>query len=97
MNPANPPTSFKPLKKIETGSRGYKLRNFRTMTLGLGDISVAAKLPKGEDLNEWLAINTIEFYNEINVIYGTVVEFCTDKSCPIMSAGPKSASYIIMS
>jgi MOB kinase activator 1 len=36
-----------------------------------------------------LAVNTIEFYNEINLLYGTVQEFCTPESCPIMSAGPK--------
>jgi MOB kinase activator 1 len=46
-------------------------------------------LPAGEDLNEWLAVNTIEFYNEINVLYGILMEFCTTDSCPTMSAGPK--------
>ena len=47
------------------------------------------ELPAGEDLNEWLAVNTIEFYNEINVLYGILTEFCTPESCPTMSAGPK--------
>jgi hypothetical protein len=28
------------------------------------------KLPKGEDLNEWLAVNVIDFYNQISIIYG---------------------------
>ena len=40
-------------------------------------------------MNEWLAVNTIEFYNEINVLYGILTEFCTAESCPTMSAGPK--------
>ena len=50
---------------------------------------MAVELPAGEDLNEWLAVNTIEFYNEINVLYGILTEFCTAESCPTMSAGPK--------
>jgi MOB kinase activator 1 len=40
-------------------------------------------------LNEWLAVNTIEFFNEINVINGILSEFCTSESCPTMSAGAK--------
>jgi MOB kinase activator 1 len=59
------------------------------MTLGSGDMQLAVELPAGEDLNEWLAVNTIEFYNEINVLYGILTEFCTTESCPTMSAGPK--------
>jgi len=81
--------SFKPLKKIEKGSRGYDLKQIAQMTLGSGNMSLAVELPSGEELNEWLAVNTIEFYNEINMLYGTLVEFCTPDSCPIMSAGPK--------
>ena len=59
------------------------------MTLGSGNMLLAVELPNGEDLNEWLAVNTIEFYNEISILYGTLVEFCTPELCPNMSAGPK--------
>ena len=59
------------------------------MTLKTGNIQMAVELPAGEDLNEWLAVNTIEFYNEINVLYGILTEFCTPQTCPTMSAGPK--------
>jgi len=59
------------------------------MTLGSGNMLVAVELPCGEDLNEWLAVNTIEFYNEISLLYGIILEFCTQEDCPIMSAGPK--------
>lgn len=48
----------------------------------------AVALPKGEDLNEWLAVNTVDFFNEISLLYGTITEFCTPQSCPCMSAGP---------
>ena len=44
------------------------------MTLGSGNMSLAVELPSGEELNEWLAVNTIEFYNEISILYGTLTE-----------------------
>lgn len=44
------------------------------MTLGSGNMSLAVELPHGEELNEWLAVNTIEFYNEISILYGTLME-----------------------
>ena len=46
-------------------------------------------LPDGEDINEWVAVNTVDFFNQINMLYGTITEFCTEQSCPVMSAGPK--------
>lgn len=56
---------------------------------GSGDLHEAVKLPPGEDLNEWIAVNTVDFFNQINMLYGTLTEFCTAESCPVMSAGPK--------
>lgn len=44
------------------------------MTLGSGNMSLAVELPAGEEKNEWLAVNTIEFYNEISILYGTLLE-----------------------
>lgn len=46
-------------------------------------------LPEGEDLNEWIAVNTVDFFNQINMLYGTITEFCTETSCSVMSAGPR--------
>ena len=34
-------------------------------------------------------MNTVDFFNQINMLYGTITEFCTEESCPVMSAGPK--------
>lgn len=33
--------------------------------------------------------SAVDFFNQINMLYGTITEFCTEESCPIMSAGPK--------
>ena len=93
-NKQNPQLSFKPIKPIDKGTRGYGLKQIAQMTLGSGNMSLAVELPSGEDLNEWLAVNTIEFYNEISLLYGTLMEFCTKETCPIMSAGPKFYTHI---
>lgn len=48
----------------------------------------AVKLPEGEDLNEWLALNVFDFYNTLSMLYGMISEDCTKKTCPKMTAGP---------
>lgn len=58
-------------------------------TLGSGNLRLAVTLPDGEDMNEWIAVNTVDFFNQINMLYGTLTEFCTIQACPVMSAGPK--------
>ena len=30
----------------------------------------------------------VDFFNEISLLYGTVTDFCTSTSCPVMNAGP---------
>ena len=52
-------------------------------------IAFVISLLLGEDLNEWVAVNTVDFFNQINMLYGTITDFCTEEHCPIMSAGPK--------
>jgi len=32
----------------------------------------AVKLPKGEDALEWLAVNVVDFFNEISLLYGII-------------------------
>ncbi|KAG8218711.1 Mob1/phocein [Butyriboletus roseoflavus] len=41
--------------------------------------------------NETLTHQTlaVDFFNHLNMLYGTVTEFCTTRECPIMSAGPR--------
>ena len=60
-----------------------------TLFVVSGNLRLAVMLPEGEDLNEWVAVNTVDFFNQINMLYGTITEFCTEQSCPVMSAGPK--------
>lgn len=79
--------TFKPLKVHPPKSTRHKLSEYAKATLGSGNMRSAVVLPKGEDLNEWLAVNTVDFFNEISLLYGTITEFCTPATCPVMSAG----------
>jgi MOB kinase activator 1 len=81
--------TFRPRKTLPVGSKGLTLKRHIDATLGSGNIQEAVRLPPGEDLNEWLAVNTVDFYNAVSVLYGTLDEFCKPETCPIMSAGPK--------
>jgi len=49
--------SFKP-RNASKGTSSYQLRQFAEATLGSGSLRKAVKLPEGEDLNEWLAVNS---------------------------------------
>ncbi|KAL7166667.1 hypothetical protein ACSBR2_037352 [Camellia fascicularis] len=31
----------------------------------------------------------VDFFNQLNLLYGTLTEFCTPENCPTMTAGPK--------
>ena len=53
-----------------------------------GNFKTITELPKYIDVNEWLAFNTFEFFNHINMFYGSITDFCTPNICPSMSAGP---------
>ncbi|KAK9812784.1 hypothetical protein WJX72_003646 [[Myrmecia] bisecta] len=81
--------TFRPQKTTPVGSKGLTLKRHIEATLGSGNIREAVRLPPGEDLSEWLAVNTVDFYNAISVLHGTLEEFCVSDACPIMSAGPK--------
>mmetsp|Transcript_2348 Transcript_2348/g.6104 ORF Transcript_2348/g.6104 Transcript_2348/m.6104 type:complete len:364 (-) Transcript_2348:436-1527(-) len=172
--------TFRPKKKHVVGTKRYELHKNMQSTLGAGNLRDAVALPRGEDENEWLAVNSartstrarqhartrcavtsrrkrsprrvslswgavsaaspalpaccvcravyavcavcaaycvwgllaagaravlllplpplpplcgtraaVDFFNEISLLYGTVAEFCTAESCPVMSAGPR--------
>ena len=45
-------------KKIPEGSHQHELMKYASRTLGSGNIKQAVQLPEGEDLNEWIAVNS---------------------------------------
>lgn len=52
---------FKP--RSSRGTTSYQLRKFAEETLGSGSLRKAVKLPEGEDVNEWLAVNGTFFFH----------------------------------
>lgn len=63
------------------------IRSYAEQTLGSDNALInAVKLPKDEDVNEWLAVHVVDFYNQINMLYGTITEFCSPQTCPRMIA-----------
>jgi len=81
--------TFRPRRNHRVGTKRYELHKYAQATLGTGNLHDAVTLPEGEDPNEWLAVNTVDFFNEINLLYGVIAEFCTESACPVMCAGPK--------
>ncbi|EAT84747.2 hypothetical protein SNOG_07281 [Parastagonospora nodorum SN15] len=93
---SNPRTRapFKP-QKSNRGTSSWQLKQYAEATLGSGSLRKAVKLPEGEDKDEWLAqkleawltkMPVVDFYNQINLLYGSITEFCSPQSCPEMKA-----------
>ncbi|KAK4506955.1 hypothetical protein PRZ48_000688 [Zasmidium cellare] len=77
--------SFQP-RKGQKGSNSWQLKQFAEATLGSGSLRKVVQLPEGEDRDEWLAVNVVDFYNQVNLLYGAITEFCSPQSCPEMKA-----------
>ncbi|KAF2724026.1 hypothetical protein K431DRAFT_282292 [Polychaeton citri CBS 116435] len=84
-NAARNRTAFQPQKRSK-GQSSWQLKQFAEATLGNGSLKKVVQLPEGEDRDEWLAINVVDFYNQINLLYGAITEFCSPQSCPEMKA-----------
>ncbi|KAK4934078.1 hypothetical protein LTR28_010921 [Elasticomyces elasticus] len=81
---------FKP-QRAQKGTSSWQLKQFAEATLGSGSLRKAVKLPEGEDKDEWLAVNVVDFYNQANLLYGSITEFCSPQSCPEMKATDECA------
>ena len=67
--------TFRPKKKFQPGTMNYSLHKQAQASLNSGiNLRQVVKLPKGEDFNDWLAVHVVDFFNRINLIYGTVCE-----------------------
>ena len=67
--------TFRPKKKFQPGTMKYSLHKQAQASLNSGiNLRQVVKLPQGEDFNDWLAVHVVDFFNRINLIYGTVCE-----------------------
>ncbi|BEJ16544.1 hypothetical protein CspHIS471_0511490 [Cutaneotrichosporon sp. HIS471] len=89
---SNQSRTFKP-KKATEGTKQWQLKQYAQQTLGSGNLRTAVQLPEGEDPQEWIAVHVVDFFNHVNMLYGTISEFCTPEQCSIMNAGPKFEFY----
>jgi len=55
-------------------------------TLGSATMTTAVQCPPGEDENDWIGCNAIDFFNELSLLYASIESKCTAESCPIMCA-----------
>ncbi|XP_055700776.1 MOB kinase activator-like 3 [Phlebotomus papatasi] len=82
--------TFRPKKRFTQGTIRYSLHKQAQASLSSGiNLRQVVRLPAGENMNDWLAVHVVDFFNRINLIYGTVSEFCTVNSCSTMSGGPR--------
>lgn len=81
---SNQSHTFKP--KPSSNAKTQALREYAESTLGSGSLREAVKLPPDEDQNEWIAVHVVDFFNQVNLLYGTITEFCSPTSCPQMLA-----------
>ena len=81
--------TFRRVKKLPKGSRQYCLLQHKRATLNAGDFTASIRLPEDTDLNDWLATNVVDLYNELVVVTQGILTHCTPETCRTMSAGPK--------
>ncbi|GBG26903.1 MOB kinase activator 1A [Hondaea fermentalgiana] len=65
--------TFKPIKNHGTLKR-QTLSKLTKRTLGSGNLRAAVECPEDDTLDDWLAANTVDFFNEISLLYGLVVD-----------------------
>jgi MOB kinase activator 1 len=81
------------MMKTKTPMAFMTLKDGQLTVLGEGDLKQAVQLPEGENEDEWIAAHVQDFCTHVNLLYGMVTEYCTPKTCPIMSAGSKYEYY----
>lgn len=77
-----PPRKFPPKSRYAS-----LLQDRRFKSLGSLNLRAQVELPAGANEDEWLAITTIDIFNELNLLAGALADICTEKTCPCMSAG----------
>lgn len=82
--------TFKPIKE-HTGNKRVSLHRYSQATLATGITRAAVACPPTEDPNEWLAVHTVDAYNELALLYGVIHAKCSPskESCSVMNAGPE--------
>ncbi|KAF8937642.1 Maintenance of ploidy protein mob2 [Haplosporangium gracile] len=78
---------IKPKRSISAIRPLFLCQPYCNNSIVKGNFKTIVQLPKYVDPNEWLAVNAFDFYNYVNIFYGSISDFCTPRECPNMSAG----------
>ena len=70
--------TLKAVKKHGTAKR-KTLSDYTRRTLGSGNMCEAVRLPPHENMNDWLAANTVDFFNEVSLLYGLIADEASEK------------------
>lgn len=85
--------TFKPRRKIEASNARYEVHKLAHQvlkaSLDTGNLREAVKVPDGYDVNDWIGVNVVDLFNQVNLIYGSMCDKCTPQSCPVMCASQK--------
>jgi MOB kinase activator 1 len=76
-------TKKRTIVTVPQRGRRITLSQYTKRTLGSGNLRDAVRLPKSEDENEWIAANTVDFFNEISLLYG----MCHEDSLRFVNPG----------
>ncbi|ORY89273.1 Mob1/phocein [Leucosporidium creatinivorum] len=77
-----------PTRGQQQHDRLYLCLPFVKAALVKGNFKTIVALPRYVDVNEWVAVNLVDLFNNLNLFYSVVTEFCTVENNPTMSAGP---------
>lgn len=85
--------TFKPRRKQDASNPRYEMNKLAQevlkSSLGAGNLRQAVKVPDGYELSDWISVNVVDLFNQVNLIYGFMCDGCTEESCPTMCASPK--------
>ncbi|MBW0497589.1 hypothetical protein O181_037304 [Austropuccinia psidii MF-1] len=70
-----------------SGKALYLCNPFVKAALVKGSFRTIVSLPRYCDVNEWVAVNLVDFFNSLNLFLSIMTECCNVHSCPTMSAG----------
>ncbi len=85
--------TFKPRRKPDASVPRYDLLKLAgevaKASLDAGNLREAVKVPDGYEVNDWISINIVDLFHQVNLIYGSMCDDCTEQSCPVMCASNK--------
>lgn len=81
-------------RKGHATAKRSTLSKMNKRTLGSGNLRLAVPVPKGEDKNEWFAANTVDFFNEISLLYGLCMDEAAAKYTKPGEGFPRNYEYL---